>query len=244
MNMPFDRRITPAALLLCLGGLVAGDVLADEAPPPPAPPMAAGKPVPPPPPGARVERRIVVIDHDGDADEYLGDDMGDGRRELRIRRDGREPEVIMMRGRGGDGPPMPGRGMRGPGGARGEAMMRMARELDLTPAQRTQLRGLMDAARPKMEELRGQIRAEGRKLREADPGAKGYDALVASSSKRVGELSAQLVQQRAQMQRQTWQLLTPEQRIKAGTMKAEAKKRRDEMADRMERRARELRGAP
>ena len=131
---------------------------------------------------------------------------------------------------------MPGRGL--------EKMMRMARELGLTPEQRTQLRGMMQAARPKMEDLRGQLRAENRKIREADPNAKGFDALVASSSKRIGELTAQLVQQRAQMQRQVWQMLTPEQRAKADAMKAEAKKRRDEMAERMERRARELRGTP
>ena len=249
MPNPHRHLATRAALTLCVGGLLAGSALADEAPPPapPAPPAAVGK-APPPPPGARVERRIVVIDHDGDAaDDIAGDDImmgpAGGRREVFIMR-GAGPDGPMMPGMGPEGRRMPGRGMEGAGGRGVERMMRMARELGLSPEQRNQLRGLMQAARPKMEDLRGQIRAETRKIRDADPGAKGFDALVASSSKRVGELTAQLVQQRAQMQRQVWQMLTPEQRTKADVMKAGAKKRRDEMAERMERRARELRGTP
>jgi Spy/CpxP family protein refolding chaperone len=143
-----------------------------------------------------------------------------------------------------EGPRMRGGRVDGPGRRGVEWMMRMSRELDFTPEQRTKMRGLMEASRPKMDELRGQLRAQRLKLREADPNAKGYDALVASTSKRIGELSAQREQQRAQLRRQVWQLLTPEQRAKADTKKAEAKKRRDEQADRMERRARELRGTP
>jgi Spy/CpxP family protein refolding chaperone len=159
--------------------------------------------------------------------------------------DGRRREVFIMRdGPRAEGRPggrmMPGAGMDRPGRRGAERMMRLSRELGLTPEQRTKVRGLMEASRPKMEELQGQIRAQRLKLREADPDAKGHDALVASTSKRIGELTAQREQQRAQLRRQVWQLLTPEQRAKAGAKRAEAKKRRD----RMERRARELRGTP
>lgn len=241
------RNKACAASALLLGGLLAAGnaVAADEAPPPPSPPGAAGAtgtPLPPPPPGARVERRIVVIDHDGEDDAGPGMPMGRGMdmrgRDIFIMTDGDGPGGRMMPGMGRDGPRMGGRGMRGAG------MMRMARELGLTPEQRTRMRGIMEAARPKMEDLRGQIRVESRKVRDADPDAKGYDALVVASSKRIGELTAQMFQQRAQLRRQVWQLLTPEQRTKAEAMKAEAKKRRDARAERMERRARELRGAP
>jgi protein CpxP len=168
-------------------------------------------------------RRVVIIEHDGEA----------GGRGM-VGPDGRRREMLIMR----DGR------MDGPGRRGAERMMRMSRELGLTPEQRTQVRGLMEASRPKMEELRGQMRAQRLKLREADPEARGYDALVASTSKRIGELAAQREQQRAQLQRQVWQLLTPEQRAKAEAKRAEAKKRRSEEADRMERRARELRGTP
>lgn len=255
------RSANPSFLItsaLCAGAFIAGRALADQAPPPPPPGAPTtvvtervimvdkdGKPVEQ---GAAAinGRRVVIIDHDGDA-EGRGMAGPDGRRrEVFIMRDGPgadgRPGARMMPGMGPEGPRGPG--MRAAGGRGPERMMRMARELGLTPEQRTQMRGLMQASRPKMEALRGQLRAERLKLREADPGAKGYDALVASTSKRIGELTAQRVQQQAQMQRQVWQLLTPEQRAKAEAKKAEAKKRRGEQADRMERRARELRGTP
>ena len=260
-----SRSRNPSLLIasaLCASALIAGPALADQAPPPPPPPGAPTKVVTervivvdkdgkPMERGAAAMdgRRFVIIDHDGDV-EGRGTVGPDGRRrEVFIMRDGPgadgRPGARMMPGMGMDGPRPPGRGMHGPGGHRGpERLMRMTRELGLTPEQRTKARGLMEASRPKMEELRGQIRAQRLKLREADPDAKGYDALVASTSKRIGELTVQREQQRALLQRQVWQLLTPEQRAKADTKKAEAKKRRDEQADRMERRARELRGTP
>ena len=253
------RSANPSFLIasaLCAGALITGRALADQAPPPPGAPTTVvtervimvdkdGKPVEQGP-AVINGRRVVIIDHDGDA-EGRGMAGPDGRRrEVFIMRDGPgadgRPGARMMPGMGPEGPRGPG--MRAAGGRGPERMMRMARELGLTPEQRTQMRGLVQASRPKMEALRGQLRAERLKLREADPSAKGYDALVASSSKRIGELTAQRVQQQAQLQRQVWQLLTPEQRAKAETKKAEAKKRRGEQADRMERRARELRGTP
>lgn len=241
MSYLHTSKINRVALMLCVGGALVSNAFADEAPPPPPAPSAASQTPPPPappPPGMRMERRVVVIDHDGDGEAMDG--PGRGHRELFILGDGGDGygDGRMMRRMGPEG-------VRGPGGRRGAGMMmRMARELGLTPEQRTQMRDIMQAARPKMGELRSQIRAQNLKLREADPDSKGYDALVASVAKRVGELSAQRVQQRAQMQRQLWQLLTPEQRAKAEKMKAAAKQRRDAEADRMERRARELRGTP
>ncbi|MFM7627569.1 MAG: Spy/CpxP family protein refolding chaperone [Gammaproteobacteria bacterium] len=250
------------AAALCAGALIAGRALADEAPPPPPPPGAPTSGfterviIGVDKDGKAVDlgavpidgRRVVLIDHDGDGqidaatDDIMG--PGDGRRDVIIMRD-IGPEGLRMPGMGMDGPRPPGRGMHGPGGYRGpERLKRMTRELGLTPEQRTKARGLMEASRPKMEELRGQILAQRVKMRETDPDAKGYDALVASTAKRIGELTAQREQQRAQLQRQMWQLLTPEQRAKAEAKKAEAKKRRTEQADRMERRARELRGTP
>jgi ABC-type cobalamin transport system ATPase subunit len=70
----------------------------------------------------------------------------------------------------------------------------------------------------------------------------GKSAPVAAASKRIGELTAQKVQQEGELRRKVWQLLTPEQRAKADAKRAEVRKRRAEEADRLERRARELRG--
>lgn len=248
-----------ASMALLLGSLAAvAHADADAAPPaPPAPPPAAGSAAVPPPPEGRAERRferrVVVIDHDGGAEVIAGQGEGD-RVLLRVPRDRAGPAGCIAPGGcmmipGAD--MMPGKGprgmgMRGPGGHRGAGagLMRMARELDLTQEQRMKMRELNEASRPKMEELRSQMRVQRQKLRDADPGAKGYDAAVASAAKRIGELTAQLTQQRAEQRRQAWQLLTPEQRAKAEAKRAEAKKRRDAAADLMERRAREMRGTP
>lgn len=247
MHRYLPTKTVLTAPMLCLGGLIAGSAFADEAPPPP-----------PGPPSTIVTERVVILDKDGKPVERAPAAL-DGRRVIMVQRDGDPvggaadgPEVrrrvlIMRNGEGPEGPMIPELGPDGPrmAGLRApDDMMRMVRDLDLTPEQRTKARGLMDASRPKMDELDSQIRAQRSKLRDADPGAKGYDALVASSAKRIGELTAQGEQQRAQLRRQVWELLTPDQRAKAETKRSEAKKRRDEQADRMERRARELRGTP
>lgn len=259
-----QRSGNPSILVipvLCAGALIAGRASADQAPPPPPTPgtpatvvtervVVVGKDGKPMEQGSEATngRRVVIIDHDVET-EVLGTASPDGRRrEVLILRDGPGAEgrrsARMTPGVGVVGPRMRGDRMDGPGRRGIERMMRMSRELDLTPDQRTQARALMEASRPKMQELRGQIRVQRLKLREADPDAKGYDTLVASTSKRIGELIAEREQQRARLQRQVWQLLTPEQRAKAEAKKADAKKRRGEQADRMERRARELRGTP
>jgi Spy/CpxP family protein refolding chaperone len=163
---------------------------------------------------------------------------------------------VRMQGPGGPGAPTimmmrrvdgPGAGPRGPGAGKGRGdpaarLQRMANELGLSPEQRKQVRGIYDAARPQTEANRSQLRAERQRLRDADPGDRNHAATVAAASKRIGELTAQKVQQEGELRRKVWQLLTPEQRAKADAKRAEVRKRRAEQADRLERRARELRG--
>jgi len=96
--------------------------------------------------------------------------------------------------------------------------------------------------RPQMDATRSQMRIERQRLRDASPGSRDHAATVAAASKRIGDLSAQAAQQRGELERKVWQVLTPEQRAKADAQRAESRKRRDEQADRLERRARELRG--
>ena len=249
MHRSLRSKTALIAPMLCVGGLIAGSATADEAAPP-APPsgppstvvtdrvVMLGKDGKPVERGAAAleGRRVVIIERDGDVVDAPATGA-EVRRRVLIMRDGEGPEGLMIPEMGPDGPLMPG--VLGP-----DKMMRMVRELDLTPEQRTKARGLMDASRPKMDELDGQIRAQKSKLRDADPGAKGYDTLVATSAKRIGELTAQREQQQAQLRRQIWELLTPQQRAKADARKLEDKKRREAAADRMERRARELRGTP
>jgi Spy/CpxP family protein refolding chaperone len=223
----------------------AVDAAADAAPP------AASAPAKPAPKEVRVERRVVIVDHEGVESEFDPADVMDDP-EVRA-------EILRMREAGGPGGPGaptimmmrrvdgPGAGPRGPGAGKGRGdpaarLQRMANELGLSPEQRKQVRGIYDAARPQTEANRSQLRAERQRLRDADPGDRNHAATVAAASKRIGELTAQKVQQEGELRRKVWQLLTPEQRAKADAKRAEVRKRRAEQADRLERRARELRG--
>ena len=233
----------------------AVDAAADAAPP------AASAPAKPAPKEVRVERRVVIVDHEGVESEFDPADVMDDpevRAEILRMREAGGPggPGVRMQGPGGPGAPTimmmrrvdgPGAGPRGPGAGKGRGdpaarLQRMANELGLSPEQRKQVRGIYDAARPQTEANRSQLRAERQRLRDADPGDRNHTATVAAASKRIGELTAQQVQQEGELRRKVWQLLTPEQRAKADAKRAEVRKRRAEQADRLERRARELRG--
>jgi Spy/CpxP family protein refolding chaperone len=206
----------------------------------------------------RVERRVVIVDHEGVESEFDPEDVMDEpevRAEILRMREAGGPGV-RMQGPGGPGAPTimmmrrvdgPDAGPRGPGAGKGRGdpaarLQRMANELGLSPEQRKQVRAIYDSARPQTEANRSQLRAERQRLGDADPGDRNHTATVAAASKRIGELTAQQVQQEGELRRKVWQLLTPEQRAKADAQRAEVRKRRAEQADRLERRARELRG--
>jgi Spy/CpxP family protein refolding chaperone len=201
-----------------------------------------------------VERRVVIVDHEGVESELDPSAVMDDpqvRAEIRRLREA-EGRGLPVQGPGGPGAPRimmmrridgPGAGPRGKGrGDPAARLQRMADDLGLSPEQRKQVRGLYDAARPQMEATRSQLRTERQRVRDADPGDRNHAATVAAASKRIGELTAQKTQQQGELQRKVWQLLTPEQRAKADAKRAEVRQRRAEEADRLERRARELRG--
>jgi protein CpxP len=241
-----------ALLLATVPALAAADAAAGSAPqaadtPAGTPAGAASKPV-------RVERRIVLVDAEGAESELdpaaVLDDPQVRAEILRLRR--AQGADGAMRGPGGQGAPRvmmlrrgDGTGMGPRGKDRGDPaarLQRMADELGLSPDQRKQVRDIYESARPQTEATRSQLRVERQRLRDADPGDRNHAATVAATSKRIGELTAQMMQQRGEMQRKVWQVLTPEQRAKSGTMRAEARDRRSAEAERLERRARELRG--
>lgn len=234
--------------ILCLAA-AAAPALATEAPPPPAPPAASPAAPASPSKELRVERRVVLVDADGtaiDLDPAALSDDPQVRAEMRRLREAGGPgarppgagtaRVMMLRRADGDGAGRKGRG--GPA----TRLQRMADELALSPEQRKQVRGLYESARPQMDATRSQLRAERQRVRDADPADRNHAATVAAASKRIGELTAQRTQQEGELQRKVWQLLTPDQRAKAEAKRAEARQQRSQQADRLERRARELRG--
>ncbi len=118
---------------------------------------------------------------------------------------------------------------------------RMASELGLSDAQRQSIRGLYESARPAMQQRREQARANAELLRKTEPGDKDYQAVVARVSRTAGELAAAAVSDGAQLRAQVWEVLTPEQRVKARQLGEQRKQRREErrkkFRDRMEQRS-------
>jgi Spy/CpxP family protein refolding chaperone len=108
------------------------------------------------------------------------------------------------------------RGMHIEGGAR-KAMQnwdRMMDELDLTPQQRGKITEHRATYQPEMRKLRQELQQARRALRDTNPGDAKYSSKVAETAKRVGELSAKMVTQSAELRSKVWSVLTPEQQKK------------------------------
>jgi Spy/CpxP family protein refolding chaperone len=108
------------------------------------------------------------------------------------------------------------RGMHNEGGAR-KAMQnwdRMMDELDLTPQQRGKITEHRATYQPEMRKLRQELQQARRALRDTNPGDAKYSSKVAETTKRVGELSAKMVTQSAELRSKVWSVLTPEQQKK------------------------------
>lgn len=145
----------------------------------------------------------------------------------------REVQRIMIMRDGGDlmrGAPRMGERRMG-GGAR--LLGRLGDELGLTPQQRGKLTEHFATLQPEMKKLREQIREQNRKLREVSPDDPQFAAVSADTSKRVGELSARLVQQGSELRRKVWGELTPEQRTQWKAMRTQIRERREGGADRV-----------
>ncbi len=127
------------------------------------------------------------------------------------------------------------------GGTHPRMLERMAGELQLSDDQKQKLKGLFESARPEMDQVRELARQNAEKLRGVKPGDANYDAVVAEVARSAGDLAARAVTNGAQLRRQVWAVLTPEQRQKMETRQAERREaRKQRMAERPERQ----RGAP
>jgi len=120
-------------------------------------------------------------------------------------------------GRRGEGRGMGGRhhGPRGP-----EKMLRALHRLDLSDAQREQIRTILDSKRAGFEATREQMRELGR--------AKHEGTITAEQQAKFDELRAQMKQNAEAVHQQVLGILTAEQKAQLEQMKQEMDKRREE----------------
>jgi Spy/CpxP family protein refolding chaperone len=121
---------------------------------------------------------------------------------------------------------------------------RIAGELGLSDAQRQKIKGLLEAARPGMQQLRERGRQNAERLRAAKPGDKSYDVTVAEVSREAGELMSQMVRDASKVRAQVWAEFTPEQRTKLDAMQQKMHARMQERMQEHREKMRQRHDAP
>jgi len=109
--------------------------------------------------------------------------------------------------------------MASPGGEQGmqrqQAGERMAAALNLTDAQKQEIKAIRSEARPGMKSLGDAMRANRDALRKLNPDDAKYLSEVDRLASEKGSLVQQMVVAHAHMRAAIHQVLTPEQRVKA-----------------------------
>jgi protein CpxP len=116
-------------------------------------------------------------------------------------------------GEGRRGPGGPG-GFRGPGGPMGLLPM-LGRDLELTDAQKDQLKAIADSHQNDWKALADRARTARTALNEAVMADTIDEALIRQKSAEVAAVDADLAVARARARAEVFQILTPEQRTKA-----------------------------
>jgi periplasmic protein CpxP/Spy len=97
----------------------------------------------------------------------------------------------------------------------------MMSKLNLTDAQKAQVKSIMTAAGPQMKSIHQQMRANSMKLSQMAPNDASYPATVAEVSQANASLHAQMITQREQVRASVFKVLTPAQQQQLATMKVE-----------------------
>src|SRR3984885_9281858 len=97
----------------------------------------------------------------------------------------------------------------------------MLSKLGLSDAQKTQIKSIMTAAKPEMQSLHQQMRANMQKLEQTQPSDANYSAIASQVSQAHGSLSAQMMTQRANVRAQIFKVLTPAQQTQFATLRAQ-----------------------
>lgn len=112
---------------------------------------------------------------------------------------------------------MEGRGGRGQGGAR--QLARMAEKLELTETQREQVKTILSTERPAVEPHMKQLRETRQALKAASRTSPFDEAKVRELTAQQGQLLAAMMFEKERVFSQVYEVLTPEQRTKADTMR-------------------------
>lgn len=113
-------------------------------------------------------------------------------------------------------------------GKRGGHAGRLFRQLDLTDAQKEQLKTLRQTHRESTQTLREQMRLNREQLRNLSDNGGFDEAAVTALATQQGQLHAQMIVARERLKAQMFNVLTPEQKVKAAELKAQFEQKREE----------------
>jgi periplasmic protein CpxP/Spy len=124
------------------------------------------------------------------------------------------------------GPGGPGRGgrMGGPGGPMGMLPM-LARELNITDAQKAQIKTIADSHRDEWKALADRARTAHEGLQQAVTADAVDEGLIRQRSAEVAAVEADMAVARARTHAEVFQLLTPEQKTQAKTLQSTREER-------------------
>lgn len=114
-------------------------------------------------------------------------------------------------------------------GFRGNRMMKRAfRQLNLTDAQKEQIKKIKQSSRESTKSLREQIRTNRKNLRQATENGSFNESQIKSIAQKQGDLHAQMIVERQKAKAQVFGVLTPDQKTKLAEIKANFEKRMKE----------------
>jgi protein CpxP len=117
-----------------------------------------------------------------------------------------------------------GRGMhRGDRGAG-----RLFGQLDLTDAQKAQIKQIRESHNQNVRSLRNEIRTKRQEIRQATESGSFNEALVSQKLAEIAPLEAKLMGERFRVHQETLAVLTPEQKTKLEQLREESRSRRTE----------------
>jgi Spy/CpxP family protein refolding chaperone len=106
----------------------------------------------------------------------------------------------------------------------------MLSKLGLSDQQKAQVKTIFTNARPQMQSLHQQIRANQQKLQQTQPTDANYSSIASQVSQTHGSLSAQMMAQQADVRAQIFKVLTPAQQTQLATLEAQMRARKQAWA--------------
>jgi protein CpxP len=124
------------------------------------------------------------------------------------------------------------RGFHGRGHGRHGGGMMSFRNLDLTDAQKTQLKQIRESSHESLRPLMEQIRAKRQEIRQANQDGTFNEALAAQKLAEIAPLEAKMQGEQFRIHQQMLSVLTPDQKAKLDQQRAEFKAKRAERSTR------------